>query len=788
MTYKVNSLLAKLLAKEDITVQHGNYSTAWFDVKNRILGLPNWKNMGKDVYDMLVGHEVGHALYTPESGFHNNNEEVKGCPKSYLNIIEDARIERFIQRDYPGLVSCFSKAYTTLFHDGIFGEITPEEVPSKALIDRINLKAKLGSRLEVPFSDEEEVLFNRAMTSQTWSEVCDIVRDIVALEDKNEQEDSPEPTSGEDTSSDGEGIDTGNSQEDHDDNGDQLQDSGDYDMESADNEDDDKAADQSMTDEDLDQRKEDDTDSQDSFGGDGTEGTGTTTESQETKDRKAETDEEFRNNEKDLIDVDEQGNMVYTFEDYNKEEVNQIVVPYSKLRDLRKSTLADLHSSQRPEYTLNLLGDLTKIKMKEISKSIQPAVREFETKKAAYEYQRSSTSNRGTVDVDKLFSYRYNEDIFSSITVKADAKNHGMFMLLDLSGSMYNILPEVIDQTLSLIAFCKATAIPFKLYGFTTGHNQHTPKRHNVPDTMGCSLIELANSELNKKQYEEALTYLLIKGLCVHNLTSNLNKYKSEHAQTILREIDSITRLGYLSNLQAKVEGLGATPFSQALLVSRQLMIDFKAKHRIQKLNLITLCDGDAVDLGTAFYYNDDERSDVEVKSSDGINYDTRTVKLKVGRDIITTDCRLYSRTNGTPDIKTRDRKLASKIIKSLRKQIGLSTQGFFVADTNSAFNYRVIGSYHDADSSLLWDPVTNDTIKKKASKEYRKSKCVEILNTHGYDNYFIVKGGDSLSIDSEFSVDKDAKAGQIKNAFVKYSKGKKTNKVLLEKFARSIC
>jgi hypothetical protein len=59
MSYKVNSLLAKLLAKEDITVQHGNYSTAWFDVKNRILGLPNWKNMGKDVYDMLVGHEVG---------------------------------------------------------------------------------------------------------------------------------------------------------------------------------------------------------------------------------------------------------------------------------------------------------------------------------------------------------------------------------------------------------------------------------------------------------------------------------------------------------------------------------------------------------------------------------------------------------------------------------------------------------------------------------------------------------------------------------------------------------
>jgi len=47
MSYKVNPLLAKLLAKEDITIQSGNYSSAWFDVKHRVLGLPNWKDMGK---------------------------------------------------------------------------------------------------------------------------------------------------------------------------------------------------------------------------------------------------------------------------------------------------------------------------------------------------------------------------------------------------------------------------------------------------------------------------------------------------------------------------------------------------------------------------------------------------------------------------------------------------------------------------------------------------------------------------------------------------------------------
>ena len=85
--YQVNPLLAKLLAKENLTVEHGNYHTAWFDVKNRVLGLPIWKDRGKDVYDLLVGHEVGHALYTPLEGLHDSNEEIKGCPRSYINVV-----------------------------------------------------------------------------------------------------------------------------------------------------------------------------------------------------------------------------------------------------------------------------------------------------------------------------------------------------------------------------------------------------------------------------------------------------------------------------------------------------------------------------------------------------------------------------------------------------------------------------------------------------------------------------------------------------------------------------
>ena len=58
MNLSAQEYLAKLLAKENLSVQHGNYSTASFDVVNRVLRLPLWKDKGKEVDDLLVGHGV----------------------------------------------------------------------------------------------------------------------------------------------------------------------------------------------------------------------------------------------------------------------------------------------------------------------------------------------------------------------------------------------------------------------------------------------------------------------------------------------------------------------------------------------------------------------------------------------------------------------------------------------------------------------------------------------------------------------------------------------------------
>ena len=45
--------LARLLARENLTVRHANVPTANFDLQSRTLTLPLWKNITVDQYDQI---------------------------------------------------------------------------------------------------------------------------------------------------------------------------------------------------------------------------------------------------------------------------------------------------------------------------------------------------------------------------------------------------------------------------------------------------------------------------------------------------------------------------------------------------------------------------------------------------------------------------------------------------------------------------------------------------------------------------------------------------------------
>jgi len=185
------SILAKLLASENLTVEHGKFNTASFDVKNRVLRLPIWKEMSGNLYDLLVLHEVGHALFTPAEGFHDAQGHGKGF-KSFLNVVEDARIERKIKIKYPGGRRSFIEGYSDLMKRDFFGVKKEETYNSESeklnLIDRINLHYKVGDYMNLTFSDEESVFLDRIDKSQTWADVVKICEDLYEYAKENESE------------------------------------------------------------------------------------------------------------------------------------------------------------------------------------------------------------------------------------------------------------------------------------------------------------------------------------------------------------------------------------------------------------------------------------------------------------------------------------------------------------------------------------------------------------------------------------------------------------------------
>ena len=170
------SNLARLLATENITVEHNNVQTAQFDIVNRILTLPVWKEMSNDLYDMLCGHEVGHALYTPDWS-KEKDSIVKKVPHSYLNVLEDIRIDRKIKQKYPGLKSSYFKGQGELRDRGFFGT-KDRPLNTFKFIDRINIYSKNGSVEPVPFSDEEKILLDRALKTETFDDVVNLAIDI----------------------------------------------------------------------------------------------------------------------------------------------------------------------------------------------------------------------------------------------------------------------------------------------------------------------------------------------------------------------------------------------------------------------------------------------------------------------------------------------------------------------------------------------------------------------------------------------------------------------------------
>ena len=562
------SQLAKLLATENIEVQENKVQTASFDVVNRILTIPIFKEeqKSKHVYDMLVGHEVSHALHTPSESWKDMANRTKEF-KSFVNVIEDARIDKLIQKKYPGLTDDYIKGFDKMYKDNFFGTKGKNIQTDYSLIDKINLYYKSSKNLDFKFTNKEKILVDAVDKCKTFDDVLKLSEEILGyckdeLNKKTELQKVYVSSMGDKQS--------------------------DSDMDSNDLN---KTSDEKL-DEWLEKKSESDKsddeankkDSKQTGGG----GAGTTDNT--PSELRPLTAEMYETSVKGITD-DTAHDRCYA--ELPKVNLKKLIIPYSKfIRDVMIYDNA-YNNTEYDKQQINKAKVRTQKFMKESSNVVNFLVKEFEMKKNAKLYARASQDKTGIIDPLKLHTYKFAEDIFKKMTTIPNQKNHGMILLLDWSGSMQKHILPTVEQLLNLTLFCKKINIPFSVYAFMNNcresKNDYSESGFTVnsktilPDSS-TKLVQLFSHKQSKVDYMRCATIL-------HRAAMYFGDYYTSRRYDPMNEdqtVPSISGDYYLSS----------TPLNESLIGMDHIIKKFKKDYNVEKLSLVTLTDGASNSMG----------------------------------------------------------------------------------------------------------------------------------------------------------------------------------------------
>ena len=702
---EIKSQLAKLLATEDLIVEHKQVETASFNVETRVLVLPLWEKASSEVYDMLVAHEVGHALFTPCEDWLDRYPEI---PPSFVNVVEDARIEKLMKRKYAGLPKTFFTGYKELQGMDFF-KLSDIDVNEMGIADRLNLYFKIGNFIDIDFNEEEKTFVSMIKSAETFDDVLEYSKVIweyakEELEEKKKEQEKIEEMNPKTEMEDGDGDNEkeyrtttqgteGESEKSEVEKEDEWDDGLDYDDQAY------SKGGISLGDE-----------------------------------PQVETAENLEESLKDL--VNEAGRETLYVEKPNDLDLDKVIIPNWYIHknidfEWRENTASDFFNADKEFDEFRVSA----------RKEVNYLVKEFEMKKSASAYARAATARTGMLDMSKLHTYQYCEDIFKKVTVLPDGKNHGLVFILDWSGSMSYIMKDTIKQLYNLIWFCRKVQIPFDVYAFTNCHPYHNMRasRYTAKNNIVCieesfSLMNLFTSKVNVRTLDHQM----------RNIYRMATRFGYSHVSWDDRDRFQVP-IGM---------GLSGTPLDESLICLHQIIPQFKKDNKVEKVQCVVLTDGEAY---TPSFHNEVQRHWED--------------EPYMGRAAIWSGTFL------------RDRKLG----KTYR--VKDSTFGFTevlldnLKDTFPTVNFigiRLLGS-RDAGSFIRRYHGWTDEEYNKIMKGWKKNRSVSIKSS-AYDTYFGLSTT-ALASDDEFEVKEDATKAEIKRAFGKSLKGKKMNKKILSEF-----
>jgi len=702
----VKGTLAKLLATEDLVIEHRSVSTASFDVGKRVLTLPNWEKASENVYDLLVAHEVGHALFTPADEW-----ETMVCPQSFVNVTEDARVEKLMKRKYPGLPKTFYRGYQQLQDEDFFSLGGTTE--NMNLVDRINIFFKVGNFIDVKFTEEEQKFVDDTAAAETFEDAVAVANAIwkyMKLQRKQEKvsETTPPPVEQEGSATSPMGNSAGEDGEEQD---------GDSENKST---------------------ADEQTEQQETGGFQG----GSSDEMDAT------TDAAF---EQAMEELTKQVYSESVYFELPKFTADQVVIPCADILKEHRNHFGRLQENDSEQ--IQIAEDAWKKFRKNSQQEVNYLVKEFECRKAASTYARSSSTKTGVLDTSKLHTYKYNDDIFKRVSVIPEGKNHGMIFLVDWSGSMSNNLIDTVNQVIQLCWFCQKSNIPFDVYAFTNEtymlykrlerngiEDFHSGKLviKEVPNQFALdnyfAMMHLASSKQKTRDLEDSLKYLFFNAGAIG--------YKGFSHEFFFSSTPGM--------------GLSGTPLNEALVCLHALIPQMK--RQAEKVTVCILTDGEAA--GSGIW-------------SDKWRYDGRPWANHIRQN-----CQLRDRKLGKVYEKITDNyaSLSEILLMNLRDRFPtVNFLGFrLLAPRESGSFFRQLFNW------------TFDEAYEQFVATYKKDKYA-VCSRRGYHQLYVMPTSNQEDVSGMDSVSEEASKAEITRAFKKMFKSKKNNKKMLNAFVQTV-
>jgi len=718
---EIKGMLARLLATEDLIVEHKNVETACFNVHTRVLTLPMWERASGVVYDMLVSHEVSHALYTPDEDMTS-----LGVPHQFINVVEDARVEKLIKRRYLGLAKTFYNAYKELQEDDFFA-LGDDDISTYNLADRVNLYFKIGNFIDITFNQKEQEIVNEIAAIETFEETIAAAKKLYEYckqEQKQEQQQLPEINSHQQ-----DGGNDGSQPEQQT----ELFDDGDEEQESG-----------------SQSSPESSRESEEPMNQSAEAGQSSSPIGEEEKDPELKTVDSLQKAIETLVNRSNWENVYVEIPSLN---LDVVVVDNKEIHSYVDEYYANQQVFHNEECDKN--NYLTRRNIyaecdasyrdfkKSAQKEVNYLVKEFECRKAADSYARATTARTGVLDCSKLHTYKYNEDLFKKVTTLADGKNHGLVFVLDWSGSMGNVMLDTIKQLFNLVWFCRKVSIPFEVYAFTG-------------DWVRVNYDENHKPILPKPVYQkkEGLLHVSEHFSMMNLLTSKVNGSTLEHQMNSIWRVACGFRGFYGANHPHRL-ALSGTPLNEALISLHNIIPQFQKSNKLQKVQCVILTDGEASPIPYHVEIRRNEFSDPYIgtrRISGGTTY-------------------LRDRKLGTTyKIDYDSFQFTDVLIRNLRDKFAdVNFIGLRIMEGRDAtyFVNRYYGNY--------------GAEREKILAGWKKERSF-VMDKTSYTRYFGLSSS-ALSQDVDFEVAEGATKTQIKSAFAKSLKSKKLNKKILGDF-----